>query len=338
MPLVSVIVPIYKVEKYLRRCVDSLVTQTLRDIEIILVDDGSPDGCGKICDEYAEKDQRVKVIHQRNGGAASARNAGVKAAQGKYVAFVDGDDWIEKETYADLSAAAASVNADLVFYDFTLVKENGDTFISPYQKVDMPEMPVQTETALKLLFQKKLESFSWIFICERSLFFDRETFFPEGRRYEDTATVYRIVGASQKIAFVREKLYHYFQRDQSATHHSNLQDSRDVFLTLEEMEQYVVNFWPDVYPYFLNYQVAMLVWCYILYCKATLSSKRQDDITGYKIREKFYRQLKKVKLADFIGDPYLFKIILMKFRLIRPLIFLKSKMENDDSRACHIFL
>ena len=103
--LISVIVPVYKVEQYLPQCVESILNQTYRNLELILVDDGSPDGCGKICDAYAEKDSRVRVIHKKNGGLSDARNAGLNAASGDYLSFIDGDDWIEPDTYAASMAA-----------------------------------------------------------------------------------------------------------------------------------------------------------------------------------------------------------------------------------------
>ena len=102
MPKVSVIVPIYKVEKYLRQCIDSIINQSLKDIEIILVDDGSPDNCPKICDEYKKIDSRIKVIHKKNGGLSSARNAGMKIATGEYIGFVDSDDYVSKEFLEEL--------------------------------------------------------------------------------------------------------------------------------------------------------------------------------------------------------------------------------------------
>ena len=99
-PVVSIIVPVYKVpEQYLRQCIDSLTSQTLEKIEIILVDDGSPDQCGKVCDEYAKQDERIRVLHKKNEGVCSARNEGINLATGKYLSFLDGDDWIEKDTY-----------------------------------------------------------------------------------------------------------------------------------------------------------------------------------------------------------------------------------------------
>ena len=127
-PLVSVIIPVYKVEPYLRQCVDSVLAQTYTDFEVILVDDGSPDGCPAICDEYAEKDCRVKVIHKENGGLSDARNAGINIACGEYALFVDSDDFISKEFLENLLRMAEEYNLDIVegktvYYENALVSE-----------------------------------------------------------------------------------------------------------------------------------------------------------------------------------------------------------------------
>lgn len=114
LPKVSVVVPIYNVEKYLKQCVDSLLNQTLKDIEIILVDDGAKDGSGKIVDEYKNKFTNVKVIHQANGGLGPARNTGIENATGEYIAFVDGDDWVQSNMYEKLYATAQKSNSDIV--------------------------------------------------------------------------------------------------------------------------------------------------------------------------------------------------------------------------------
>lgn len=113
-PLISVIVPIYRVERYLSKCVESILNQTYRHLEIILVDDGSPDGSGAICDEFAEKDSRIRVIHKENGGLSDARNAGIQVAGGEYLAFVDGDDWIEPDMYEAMLGLTEKYGAKLV--------------------------------------------------------------------------------------------------------------------------------------------------------------------------------------------------------------------------------
>ena len=119
MPKVSVIVPVYKVESYLRKCVDSILGQSFSDFEVILVDDGSPDNCGAICDDYATRDQRVKVIHKINGGLSDARNVGLDVAIGQYICFVDSDDWIEQDLLKDNVAVLEHSGADLSIFGFT---------------------------------------------------------------------------------------------------------------------------------------------------------------------------------------------------------------------------
>lgn len=141
MDKVSVIVPIYKVEKYLRQCLDSIVNQTYRNLEIILVDDGSPDNCGSICDEYAKKDNRIIVIHKNNGGLCAARNDGIQRATGDWIAFVDSDDWCELDYYEKMLKAAQGLNVDLVISggfikDYPYGREIVHTFEDSFQYTD----------------------------------------------------------------------------------------------------------------------------------------------------------------------------------------------------------
>lgn len=134
MSKVSVVVPIYKVEKYLGNCIESLIGQTLKDIEIILVDDGSPDGCPAICDKYAAKDERVKVIHKPNGGVSAARNDGLKKATGEYIIFCDSDDWMEQDAFEVLYEAATANNSDIAIGDVYMVYEDsGNKYVKFYK-------------------------------------------------------------------------------------------------------------------------------------------------------------------------------------------------------------
>ena len=130
-PKVSIIVPVYNVEKYLPSCMDSLLNQTLTDIEIILVDDGSPDHCPAICDEYAKKDHRIRVIHKKNEGLGYARNSGLETATGEYIAFVDSDDYVALNTYEKLYKLATDIKTDVVYFNFQRFNDQGDTWESP---------------------------------------------------------------------------------------------------------------------------------------------------------------------------------------------------------------
>ena len=124
MPRLSIIVPVYKVEKYIHKCVDSILNQTFTDFELILVDDGSPDNCGRICDEYAEKDSRVRVIHKENGGLSDARNYGIDAAEGSILGFVDSDDMIDNDMYDQMIRFLDNNELDIVCCDTYLVRGN----------------------------------------------------------------------------------------------------------------------------------------------------------------------------------------------------------------------
>ena len=127
--VISVIVPVYKVEQYLPQCIESIINQTYRNLEIILIDDGSPDNCGKICEEYAQKDKRIKVFHKKNGGLSDARNYGIARASGEYLAFVDSDDWIEPDMYEVLVNWIEDHQTDIVSCGFFLSFRNGRLLI-----------------------------------------------------------------------------------------------------------------------------------------------------------------------------------------------------------------
>ena len=126
---ISVVIPIYNVEKYIERCIDSVLNQTYMNLEIILVDDGSPDRCGEICDNYAQIDKRIRVIHKENGGLSSARNAGLRIATGDYISFVDSDDWIEPHMYETLLKNAINYKAQISSGGVTDLVEKGETYI-----------------------------------------------------------------------------------------------------------------------------------------------------------------------------------------------------------------
>lgn len=147
--LISVIVPVYKVERYLCRCVDSIIAQTYTNLQIILVDDGSPDGSGAICDDYAAKDPRITVIHKENGGLSDARNAGLGAARGSYIGFVDSDDYISVDMYEKLYKAIVACNADMSVCNFRYVDENGNNMEERNNALPVKDEVIDGMTALR---------------------------------------------------------------------------------------------------------------------------------------------------------------------------------------------
>lgn len=214
-PLISVVVPVYKVEPYLRKCVDSILGQTYRNLEIILVDDGSPDGCPAICDEYAEKDRRVKVIHQKNGGLSDARNAGLDIAAGEWLSFIDSDDWIEPDMYEYILMRAEESGADISVGGVNdELLTNGSTKIIKSTFSGITEENVLSNTeAMAKYFQTSWSA--WNKIYRRELFDGIR--FPAGEINEDEAIVLRLLERCKHVTYTNKVYYHYIHRPESIT-------------------------------------------------------------------------------------------------------------------------
>lgn len=209
MSLISIIIPIYKVEPYLRRCVDSVLSQTYTDLEIILVDDGSPDNCGAICDEYAAKDPRIKVIHKQNGGLSDARNAGLDIMTGRYVGFVDSDDWIEPQMYERLMELMTQYDADMAFGGVADdVVENGTFRTVKTSDYGCTPFAEDNLSAMKRYFHGSWAA--WDKLYKTELF--REIRYPVGEINEDEAIVLQLLEQCQRVCYTNEVFYHYIRR------------------------------------------------------------------------------------------------------------------------------
>ena len=209
-PLISVIVPIYNVEDYLDRCVESIVKQTYKHLEIILVDDGSPDNCPQICDGWAEKDSRIKVIHKENGGLSDARNAGLKITTGEIVSFIDSDDWIEMDMFEKMLNRMIEDDCDIVSCGVKWVEEDG----SVIRDVTSNDGVLDTQSAMKeLLNDGKLKQHVWNKIYKFDLIQDVP--FEKGKYHEDVFWSYLIVGRAKRISVITDSFYNYVQRSNS---------------------------------------------------------------------------------------------------------------------------
>ena len=215
MDLISVIVPIYKVEPYLHRCVDSILAQTYQDLEVVLVDDGSPDGCPKICDEYAARDKRIKVIHKDNGGLSSARNAGLDVASGGWISFIDSDDWIEPDMYEILLRNATSANAEISVGGVNDEVVDNDCITvtkTTYHGALKEEILSPTEAMVRYFTTSWA---AWDKIYRKELF--QRIRFPVGEINEDEAIVLKLLDSSKAIVYTNQVFYHYIHRAQSIT-------------------------------------------------------------------------------------------------------------------------
>ena len=218
--LISIVVPVYGTEAYLSQCVESLLAQTHSYLELILIDDGSLDHSGALCDRYGEQDRRVRVIHQDNQGVSAARNAGIKAAHGQYIAFVDSDDWVEPDYLAALLQAAEETEADAA------VEVSG----------------VQTcvwtgpEALRQLCYQKQFDTAPWgkLFRAELA----RKTPFPEGMFFEDLAVVCRMIGEAKRVAGLAGTRYHYRQNPKGTMNGGDVRRLLDELRAADMMYDY----------------------------------------------------------------------------------------------------
>lgn len=234
----SIVVPIYKVEKYLHECVDSILCQSFTDFELILVDDGSPDSCPQICDDYARKDPRVKVIHKPNGGQADARNVGTDIAQGDYIGYVDSDDYlIDSDVLQRLAVRIDKTNPDIVHYKFVEWYEI-DGHIDPCYfdyKVDTAGRSL-ADIYCDLIDKDAYYNSAWSKVIRRQLLVDNNIRFEKGILGEDNEWYYHVVMVADRLELIDEPLYVYRQRQGSTTKDFSVKNLRDQLHVLSKWE------------------------------------------------------------------------------------------------------
>jgi len=278
---ISIIVPVYKVERYINRCIDSILSQTYKEIEIILVNDGSPDNCGVICGEYAKKDNRIRVIHKENGGLSSARNTGIDLAQGDYIGFVDSDDWIEVDMYEMLYKNAISYNADISMCNYKAEKHDQD-FIYKSPTID-DVIILNKEQAMQTLVDNKLFELTQ-FACDklykRSLF--ENIRYPEGKLYEDVATTYKLINKCEKFLYCPSIKYHYTQNPNGIT--LKKFDINQIDFLEAKLDLY--KFFKKNYPDFLDAALCQ-------YTSANISIIKNMFRSNYK-NKKIYKECRRI--------------------------------------------
>ena len=226
-PLISVIVPVYKVEPYLRKSVDSILAQTYTNLEVFLIDDGSPDNCPAICDEYAALDSRVKVIHQANAGVSAARNAGLDAATGEYIGFVDSDDWIEPDMYERLFTAMVSFKADIACIDYCIEYGNSATEVNFNRNSGSSTVLYSRDEAVIGQCINELPVTMWTKLINADLFHDLR--FLKGVKIgEDKYLSFQLLSRAETVVYEHYKGYHYLQRPSSAINSSFEHDSESL--------------------------------------------------------------------------------------------------------------
>lgn len=242
-PFVSIIVPIYKVpEQYLKKCIESTMNQTLRNIEILLIDDGSPDLCGNICDEYAKIDDRIQVLHKQNGGLSSARNCGCKAAHGKWIMFLDGDDWIEPDTCKVMYSIGEQMQVQLVMCG--MVKDYGKSTVK--YKYYLEDSKVYKGEECKWLQQQVLVYNGNIAVAvskliDRAFLMNNMIFHNEKLRQgaEGLEFNLRLFEKLENAIFINKPFYHYIYNDESISASHNEKNHEQVIKCFEKIKQFI---------------------------------------------------------------------------------------------------
>lgn len=318
--IISVIVPIFKVEQYLPRCIESIINQTYKKLEIILVNDGSPDNCGAICDNYALKDARIRVIHKNNGGLSDARNAGIDIAQGNYITFIDSDDWIHPKYIEFLYNTLKKNNADISVCNF--LATSSENVYSDKLSEDIKVF--NNFQALEQLTDKLYVQM--VIACGK--LFKRELFnnirFPLKRIHEDEFTTYKLLYEANKIVYTNNQLYYYWQRENSITKSKfNIKsriDAMDAFIERAE-------FFKSIGLPNLSYKTYRQ--CFLIYIGLKRRMKRNNIFNDYNIDN--YFEILNMELKDSKHDlifKIIYKLYLLNPRIVDILFSIKNKVKK----------
>ena len=296
-PLISVIIPIYNVECYLKTCIDSIVNQTYSNLEIVLVDDGSPDRCFEICDEYAKKDNRVKVIHQENGGLAHARNVGIANSNGEYLTFVDSDDYVSDDYVESLYKGLIESDADISVASLIVFKESESSCVTHKRE---PFVEVKKNDYFKEYASIKAER-SMPFITAWNKLYKKELFdgikYPKGKLYEDAFTTYKLIEKAKKIVYSTTKLYYYRLNPQSILGQS-----------FKEKHIEMVEAFRGAFDYFQNKEKYELSSMFVppllmreIYCWWGMKKVLVNEAMSQKILNDYRNDCKKLKYEKNVG-------------------------------------
>ncbi|MDM8267238.1 glycosyltransferase family 2 protein [Limosilactobacillus pontis] len=305
---IDIIVPVYNAEVTLDKCITSLMKQKFTDFRVLLIDDGSTDSSGSMCDKYSQKYKNVITYHTKNKGRAAARNYGLDKANSKYLMFVDSDDWVDDQFCYKPFKYISKYDYDVVMFGY---KINSET----EKKVELPIVQefkrVNNQEAFRLLINDDIGNFSWNKIFKRKLFSNIR--YPVGHVFEDTATIYRIINKAEKIGILNEYLYHYRQRPDSVMHNLSVTTILDSIIARKQFHSFI----NENYPELSNISYNKLVFNYLqyaVYVYREINSKYDLKETSDFLNDVNMSNLKLNKKAVIML--YLFRNHLFLFKLI----------------------
>lgn len=270
LPKVSIVVPIYNVEKYIARCINSIINQTYENIEIILVDDGSPDNCGKISDEYSKKDNRVKSVHKVNGGLSDARNYGMKYVTGEYTLFLDSDDWIKGNIIETLVDVIIKNNADIVQSAFYYAYDDYLLLDNRYYEEDIEPIILNNEELMReLVINERVKNFAWGKLYKTNLIKNIE--FKKGVLFEDVFWAHKVMAKVKKYVIVNKPMCYYMQREDSIVATYTLKNL-DMLSGLEERHKFI----ESNYNNLINESYKIILKSNLMHYNLLLANKDKD--------------------------------------------------------------
>lgn len=302
---VSIIIPVYNVQEYLPKCLDSVIKQTIKNKEIIVINDGSTDNCYEILTEYKMKFPEMIIINQKNSGISETRNAGLSAATGEYIAFVDSDDFIELDMFEKMYTAAKRENADVVICDYILYKEitdkqNSDEYI--IEGIDK-EGPIDKVGALRKFLLNDIKAYAWNKLHKRELFTSNKIMFPNFKVCEDTPVSFLLLACSKKIFLMSEPLYYYRQREDSLTKIFSIKSMVDMLDGCYIMRDYLEKN-PLIYEKTMHqYRVYMIKTLWVIHNKYFIQCCETGEKSNYSDFKKIVaKEVSGLKISEIIGN------------------------------------
>ncbi len=304
--LISIIVPVYNVEKYLSKCLDSIINQLYKNIEIILINDGSTDNSKKICEEYVMKDNRITLINTKNSGQSAARNVGINAAKGKYIGFVDSDDYIEPSMFQYLYNLIKDNKADISICNYLYCTENSN--LNLLEQKDYVLEFTKKEALAKLLKGDMIQDFVWNKLYRKELF--KDNLFVEGKKMEDIGIMYKLFNKADKIVLGNSIQYYYLQRSSSTMGNRNFNLYKDLYELSLERYEFISEHYPDIQECYIDMLNKII----------TIYKVKDKEVYNYFVEENMFDKYKMIyKKINFskINIRLAFKFFLFKnFRFV----------------------
>lgn len=321
--LITIIIAVYNVAEYLPRCLKSIEIQKSQNFEVVIVDDGSTDESGQICDDWACNKSNIRVYHQSNKGVAETRNFGLEHAYGDYIAFVDPDDWLEGEYTATIQnlieQSSGDAKVDGIGLNFSVVKKNiNNSNIISENKNPYPKQRMTGIEAANLIFSDCSSDFTWQYIFNRKIYMNSNIRFPSLVLYEDAATIYRLLLSSDNIVYTNKSLYNYLEREDSFSHKPTLERTTEYFTLFRSMELFFIEIdRSDLIKNAREYRLSRTFLAYMNLIRLNITKKEKK-----KYYDKISELIKQNRIWNPVHSSLLIKQLLYYFKLFRPALLI----------------